>query len=63
MKSKKPVFFIILAIALLMAYVSAYGVKINNFKILGSPDMRFGIDIKGSLMPHSNRLESIVNLL
>lgn len=49
MKNKKPVFFIILAIAILMTYTAANGLKIGKFKILGAPDMRFGIDIKGGV--------------
>ncbi len=53
MKNKKPIFFIILIIALLMAYTAIFGVSIPlgsvNFKILGAPDMRYGIDIRGGV--------------
>lgn len=49
MKSKKPMFFIILAVALLMAYTAIFGISIGNFKIKGSPDMRYGIDIRGGV--------------
>lgn len=53
MRSKKPVFFIILIIALAMLYSTVYGVSIpigsSNFTILGAPDMRFGIDIRGGV--------------
>lgn len=52
-KGKKPVFFIILIIALLMAYTAAFGVNIpvgsKTLKILGCPDMRYGIDIRGGV--------------
>lgn len=46
---KKPIFFIVLVIALLMAYSAAFGIKTDNFKILGAPDMRFGTDIRGGV--------------
>jgi len=50
MKKNKPVFFIILVIALLMSYAAAFGINIgSNFKILGAPDMRFGTDIRGGV--------------
>lgn len=53
MKSKKPVFFIILLIALLMTYTAIFGVSIpmgsKNFTIPGAPEIRFGIDIKGGV--------------
>lgn len=49
MKSKKPIFFIILVVALLMAYTAIFGVSIGNFKILGAPDMRYGVDIRGGV--------------
>ena len=45
----KPVFFIIIAIALLMVYTAIFGIDIGGFRILGSPDMRFGIDIRGGV--------------
>lgn len=50
---KKAGFFIISAIALLMAYTAIFGVDIklgnSRFKILGGPDMRYGIDIRGGV--------------
>ncbi len=53
MKKTKPVFFIVLVIALLMSYSAIFGVNIkmgdSNFKILGAPDMRFGTDIRGGV--------------
>lgn len=53
MKNRKPVFFIILIIALLMLYTAIFGVSIpmgsTNFTILGAPDMRYGIDIRGGV--------------
>lgn len=45
----KPVFFIIVAIALLMVYTAIFGINLGGFKVLGSPDMRFGIDIRGGV--------------
>ncbi len=53
MKNRKPVFFIIFIIALLMAYTAIFGISIpmgsRTFKIPGAPDMRFGIDIRGGV--------------
>jgi len=53
MKSKKPVFFIILVIALIMVYTAIFGISIpigsKTFTILGAPDMRYGIDIRGGV--------------
>ena len=46
---KKLVFFIIVAIALLMVYTAIFGIDLGGFKVLGSPDMRFGIDIRGGV--------------
>lgn len=45
----KLVFFIIIAIALLMVYTAIFGINLGSFKILGSPDMRYGIDIRGGV--------------
>lgn len=49
----KPVFFIVLLLALFMAYAAAFGVTIplgdDEITILGAPDMRFGIDIRGGV--------------
>lgn len=53
MKSKKPQFFIVLVIALLMAYTAIFGISIpmgsKTFKIPGASDIRFGIDIRGGV--------------
>ncbi|MFU0826323.1 MAG: Protein translocase subunit SecD [Lachnoclostridium sp.] len=53
MKNKKPVFFIILIIAVLMALTARFGVSIpigsKTLKIPGAPDIRFGIDIRGGV--------------
>ncbi|ROR27486.1 preprotein translocase subunit SecD [Mobilisporobacter senegalensis] len=53
MKNKKPVFFIVLIIALLMTYSAIFGVSIpigsSNFTIPGAPEMRYGIDIRGGV--------------
>ncbi|MGB4660384.1 MAG: protein translocase subunit SecD [Mobilitalea sp.] len=53
MKSKKPVFFIVLIIAILMVYTAINGLsfKIGNstIDIKGAPDMRYGIDIRGGV--------------
>ncbi len=46
---KKSVFFIIVAIALLMVYTAIFGINMGSFKVLGSPDMRYGIDIRGGV--------------
>lgn len=49
MKKFKPVFFIVVALVIFMSYVAANGLKIGNTLIKGSPDMRFGIDIRGGV--------------
>ncbi len=49
MKKNKPVFFIIVAFALLMVYTALFGLELGGLKIMGSPDMRFGIDIRGGV--------------
>lgn len=46
---RKSIFFIIVAIALLMVYTAIFGINLGSFKILGSPDMRYGIDIRGGV--------------
>lgn len=46
---KKPIFFLILIIAICMAYVAAYGIKTSTFHLKGAKDMRFGIDIRGGV--------------
>lgn len=49
MKNKKPVFFIVFIIALVMAYCARFGISTSSFKLLGGPDMRYGIDIRGGV--------------
>ncbi len=50
---KKSGFFIIVAIAILMAYTAIFGVDLklgdSRLTILGSPNMRYGIDIRGGV--------------
>jgi protein-export SecD/SecF family membrane protein len=49
----KIVFFIVFAIALLMVYTAAFGIDTSlggsPIKVLGAPDMRYGIDIRGGV--------------
>ncbi len=53
MNKKKPAFFIVLLIAILMVYTAMFGLTIpmgdTPSKILGAPDMRYGIDIRGGV--------------
>jgi protein-export SecD/SecF family membrane protein len=50
MKNRKPVFFIVAIIAILMVYSAIFGVNIpKTITILGAPDMRYGIDIRGGV--------------
>ncbi|HHU50079.1 MAG TPA: protein translocase subunit SecD [Clostridiales bacterium] len=54
MKSRKIVFFIVFAIAILMTYVAINGLVIPLWSpmelvIPGTPDMRYGIDIRGGV--------------
>ena len=49
MKKTKPVFFIVLIIALLMAYTAFFGLSFGGSKIKGAPDMRYGTDIRGGV--------------
>jgi protein-export SecD/SecF family membrane protein len=46
---RKLVFFIIVAIAILMVYTAFFGLELGGLKIKGAPDMRFGIDIRGGV--------------
>ena len=46
---KKITFFIVLGIALLMVYTAAFGIKTSGITLLGAPDMRYGIDIRGGV--------------
>lgn len=53
MNKNKPVFFIVLILALLMVYTAAFGINIpmgnDPLVIPGAPDIRFGIDIRGGV--------------
>ena len=53
MKKRKPYFFIVAAVILLLAYVALFGVHIQTdsfeIQIKGANDMRFGIDIRGGV--------------
>lgn len=42
-------FFIVLAVALFMVYLAAFGLKLGNAVIPGAPDIRYGIDIRGGV--------------
>ena len=46
---KKMTFFIVLVIALGMVFTAVNGIKIADINILGAPDMRFGVDIRGGV--------------
>ncbi len=53
MNKRKPVFFLVLAVAILMVYTALFGLTIpmgnDPIKIKGAPDMRYGIDIRGGV--------------
>jgi protein-export SecD/SecF family membrane protein len=53
MKNRKFVFFLVLGISIVMAYCAIFGVSLSlgssQFTILGAPDMRYGIDIRGGV--------------
>jgi protein-export SecD/SecF family membrane protein len=53
MNKNKPVFFIVLIITILMVYTAINGLTIpmgdDPLTILGVPDMRYGIDIRGGV--------------
>ncbi len=53
MNKNKPVFFIVLIVAILMVYTAINGLTIpmgdDPLTILGAPDMRYGIDIRGGV--------------
>lgn len=53
MNKKKPVFFLVLAVAILMVYTALFGITIplgdDPIVIKGAPDMRYGIDIRGGV--------------
>ncbi len=53
MKAKKPAFFIVAAIILLMTLVAVFGINIdtgdNTIFLPGAANMRFGIDIRGGV--------------
>ncbi|MBP1756821.1 MAG: protein-export rane protein SecD, partial [Firmicutes bacterium] len=51
--NKKPTFFIVLIVTILMVYTAVFGITLplgdSPKKILGAPDMRYGIDIRGGV--------------
>lgn len=49
MKKVKPVFFIIVIVAIFMSYVTAFGIHVGSVNIKGANEMRYGIDIKGGV--------------
>jgi len=54
MKNRRPIFFIVVAIAMIMAYTAINGLIIPigsslELVIPGIPDMRYGIDIRGGV--------------
>ncbi len=53
MNKKKPVFFLVLAVAILMVYTALFGITIpmgdDPIVIKGAPNMRYGIDIRGGV--------------
>ncbi|MBB2184603.1 protein translocase subunit SecD [Lachnospiraceae bacterium MD1] len=49
MNKRKPVFFLVVIVALLMVYTAAFGLNLGDSKILGAPDMRYGMDIRGGV--------------
>lgn len=42
-------FFVVLGVTLFMVYLAAFGLKMGNMTILGAPDIRYGIDIRGGV--------------
>lgn len=49
MKKNKPIFFIIVAITMLMTYATINGIHLGSFNLKGANEMRFGTDIKGGV--------------
>ena len=53
MKNKKPVFFIIVIVACIMAYIAFYGLSIpvgaQKLILHGASNLRYGIDIRGGV--------------
>ena len=47
--SKKGTFAAVVIITLLISYISFFGLDIGSFRLRGSTEMRFGIDIKGGI--------------
>ena len=47
--SKKGTFAAVVVIILLISYISFFGLDIGSLHLKGSPDMRFGIDIRGGI--------------
>lgn len=46
---KKFTFFLVLAVAILMVYTAAFGLKLGDSTIPGAPEIRFGTDIRGGV--------------
>ncbi len=72
--NSKATFFVVFVISALLLYVSIFGLKIGDYDIKGSSDMRFGIDIRGGVeatyspkdlgrTPTSEELDSIKTIL
>ncbi len=72
--NSKATFFVVLLISAFLLYVSLFGLKIGDFDLKGSNEMRFGIDIRGGVearyapkdlgrAPTSSELESIKLIL
>ncbi len=72
--NSKATFFVVFLISALLLYVSLFGVKIGDYDIKGSADMRFGIDIRGGVeatyspkdlgrAPTAQELDSIKTIL
>ncbi len=47
--SKKGTFAAVVVIILLISYISFFGLDIGSLHLKGSPEMRFGIDIRGGI--------------
>jgi preprotein translocase subunit SecD len=66
MNKKKPVFFLVLAVAILMVYTALFGLTIpmgnDPIRIKGAPDMRYGIDIRGGVKQPSSRRDWTASL-
>ncbi|NCB51873.1 MAG: protein translocase subunit SecD [Clostridia bacterium] len=47
--NKKPVFFVVVIVTVLLSLLAVFGLEIGNFEIKGANQMRFGIDIRGGV--------------